>query len=112
MPTPPLAVTLSEWQKLEALKRIRERYHDELTAIEAELGDILTASAEADYIGQFLGEQPEVKELRAKRPEAEAKERRRQHLIALIERLDQVMPKQPEAKPSPPGGKAAGLKRF
>jgi len=114
MPQPPLAVTLSEWQKIEALKRARERYHEELLKVESEITDILSACAEADYLAQFLGDQPEVKEMRARKPEADTKEKRRQYLIALIERLDAVIPKQAEIKATAPGagGKSAGLKRF
>ncbi len=114
MPQSPLAVTLTDWQKIEALKRARERYQEDLTTVESELTDILTACAEADFIAQYLGDQPEVKEMRAKKPEAEAKEKRRQYLIALIERLDAVIPKQAEIKAPVPGsgGKSAGVKRF
>ena len=114
MPQPPLAVTLTEWQKIDALKRTRERYQEELTKTEAELSDILTSCAEADYIAQYLGEQPEVKDLRAKKPEVEAREKRRQYLIALIERLDSVIPKQAEVKMPLPstGAKPGGMKRF
>lgn len=114
MPQPPLAVTLTDWQKIEALKRARERYQEDLTKVESELTDILTACAEADFIAQYLGDQPEVKEMRAKKPEAEGKEKRRQYLIALIERLDAVIPKQADIKAPVPGagGKSAGLKRF
>ena len=114
MPQPPLAVTLTDWQKIEALKRARERYQEDLTKVESDLTDILTACAEADFIAQYLGDQPEVKEMRAKKPEAEAKEKRRQYLIALIERLDAVIPKQAEIKAPVPGAgaKSAGLTRF
>jgi hypothetical protein len=114
MPQPPLAVTLTDWQKIEALKRARERYQEDLTTVESDLTDILTACAEADFIAQYLGDQPEVKEMRAKKPEAETQEKRRQYLIALIERLDAVIPKQAEIKAPVPGagGKSTGLKRF
>ena len=114
MPQPPLAVSLTEWQKIEALKRAQERYQEELTKLESEITDILTACAEADFIAQYLGDQPEVKDLRAKRPEAETKEKRRQYLLALIERLDAVTPKQADIRAAIPGagGKASGLKRF
>lgn len=113
MPQPPIAVTLTDWQKIEALKRARERYQEELTKVEAEITDVLTACAEADFLVQYVGEQPDVKEMRARKPEAEAKEKRRQYLLALIERLDAVIPKQPEVKaPVPGAGKPGGLKRF
>jgi len=114
MPQPPIAVTLSDWQKIEALKRVREDYQEELTKVESEITDILSACAEADFIAQYLGDQPEVKERRARKPEAETKEKRRQYVIALIERLDAVIPKQAEIKAPVPGsgGKSPGLKRF
>lgn len=114
MPQGPLIVTLTDWQKLEALKRVRERYGDELAKVEAEITEILTACAEGDHLVQFLGEQPEVAELRARRPEAETKEKRRQYLLKLIERLDQVIPKQPEVKAQIPGAgaKPGGLRKF
>jgi len=113
MPQPPLTVALTDWQKIETLKRTREGYQEELTKVEAEITDILTACAEADFLAQYLGDQPEVKEMRAKKPEAEAKEKRRQYLLALIERLDAVIPKQPEVKPTLAGaGKPAGIKRY
>jgi hypothetical protein len=114
MPQPPITVALTDWQKIEALKRSRERYAEELVKVESEITDILTACAEADFLAQYLGDQPEVKDLRAKKPDAEAKEKRRQYLIALIERLDAVIPKQADIKVPVPGagGKATGLKRF
>lgn len=110
----PITVTLSDWQKLEALKRVRERYQEELVKLEAEIAEILTACAEADHLAQYLGDQPEVVELRARRPEAEAKEKRRQYLLKLIERLDAVIPKVPDVKaPVPGGSKPAGnLRRY
>jgi predicted transcriptional regulator len=111
----PITVTLTEWQKLEALKRVRERYTEELAQIEAEITEILTACAEADHLVQYLGEQPEVLELRGKRPEAEAKEKRRQYVLKLVERLDQVIPKQPEVKTQVPGagpGKPGSMRKF
>lgn len=106
----PITVTLTDWQKLEALKRVRERYVEELARIEAEITEILTACAEADHLAHYLGEQPEVTELRAKRPEAEVKEKRRQYLQKLVERLDQVIPKQPDIKVPVPGAGVAGAK--
>jgi hypothetical protein len=113
MPQPPISVSLTDWQKIEALKRVRERYQEELTKVESEVTDILTTCAEADFLAQYLGDQPEIKEMRAGRPEAETKEKRRQYLIALIERLDAVIPKQAEVKqPAPGTGKPSGLKRF
>ncbi|MCX8039988.1 MAG: hypothetical protein N3B15_05385 [Planctomycetota bacterium] len=108
----PLSVTLSEWQKLEALKRMRERYQEELDKLEATLTDILTACAEADFLAQYIGEQAEVKELRARKAEIEPLEKRRQHLLALIERIDAIMPKLADVRPSPPGAMPAGLKRY
>ncbi len=120
MPLAPLTVTLSDGQKIAALKRFRELYQDELTKIEAELTDILTASAEADFLVPYLGEQTEVSKLRERRKEADVLERRRQHVGALIDRLDQVIPKQADAKyslggaaPKPGAAPAgSGLRKY
>ncbi|MEK7412869.1 MAG: hypothetical protein AAB263_06095 [Planctomycetota bacterium] len=114
----PLTVTLSDGQKLEALKRVRDHYQEELSVVENDLTEILTRCAEADFIAQYLGEQPEIAEMRARKSEAEAKEKRRQYLLKLIDRLSQVIPKQPELKPTLPtggpakGGSASGLRRY
>jgi hypothetical protein len=113
MPLPPLAATLTDGQKVEAMKRFRALYGDELTAIEAKLADALLAGQEADFLAQYLGEQPELKELRARAGEADKLEKRRQYLAALVERLDQYTPKQPEVKVQLGApGKPPGLKRF
>jgi hypothetical protein len=109
----PLTVTLTPGQQIEALKRIRERYETELAQVESELTDILTAVAEADFLAQYLGDQPEVKELRARKADAEVKEQRRQYLHKLLERLAQVTPKQPEVKAAiPSAAKPGGIKRY
>lgn len=100
MPLTPLAVTLSDGQKIEAMKRFRVRYAEEQTQIEVQLTEIYTSLQEADFIAQYLGEQPEVGELRKRQPEVERLEKRRAHLAALIERLDTYTPKQPEIKAS------------
>ena len=113
MPMPPITVTLSDGQKVETMKRFRVLYGDEMTAIEAKLTDALLAAQEADFLAQYLGEQPELKELRARAAEAEKLEKRRQYLAALVERLDQYTPKQPEIKVQLGAtAKPAGLKRF
>ncbi|GDY12550.1 hypothetical protein LBMAG53_14280 [Planctomycetota bacterium] len=117
MPQPPMSVSLSEGQKIESLKRFREQYDEELKKIEAELLTILTQHAEADYLASYLGEQPEVIKLRERAEDAAKLEKRRQHVIKLIDRLDQVIPQQPEAKfnltgggPAKPG--AGGLRKY
>jgi hypothetical protein len=110
---PVLAVTLSEAQRLEALKRLRKIYGDELAKVEAELTDILTAVAEAEYLVQYVGDQPEVKALRGRGSETERLEQRRQYLGKLIERLDAVTPQQKEVKaplPNAVGGSASGAR--
>jgi hypothetical protein len=111
MPLAPLTIALSDGQKIETLKRFRARYGEELKKIELELTDALTAIAEADFLVAYLGEQPEVVELRSRKPEAEKLERRRQYLGMIIERLDQVIPQQPAVSvPAPTGVGGAGAK--
>jgi hypothetical protein len=104
MPLQPFTITLSEGQKLESLKRFRAKYHEELEKIEAELGEILTEVAEGDFLGQYLGDQPEVSALKARKAEADKLEKRRQHLGLIVDRLDQVIPKQNDLKVPPPNG--------
>jgi hypothetical protein len=104
MPLQALSAILSEGQKTAALKRFRARYTEELAAIEAEMQEIMTSLAEADYLVQFLGEQPEVVELRARRAELEVKDKRRQYLGKLLDRLDQCIPEQPAMNVPPPAG--------
>lgn len=112
MPLPPLTVTLTDGQKLEVLKRFRAKYGEELRKVETDLQDVLTACAEADFIAAYLGEQPEVSELRARKAEAEALERRRQHIAKILERLDAVIPAQPAiAPPAPVAGSSASAQR-
>src|SRR2546430_1570630 len=65
MPLQPLSVTLSDGQKVAAMKRFRTRYAEELVKLDAELTEILTSLAEADFLVQYLGEQPELVEMRA-----------------------------------------------
>jgi predicted DNA-binding antitoxin AbrB/MazE fold protein len=113
MPLPPISVTLTDGQKVEALKRIRERYVDELKKLETDVTEILTQVAEAEMLAAYLGEQPEVKELRQRVPELEKKQTRREHLGKLMDRLEQIIPKQAEvAVPPPAGGKAGGVRRY
>ncbi len=116
MPLAPLSVTLTDGQKLETLKRQRAQYADELAKTDVELGEILTQLAEADFLAAYLGEQPEITALRARKTDVEAKERRRQYLGKLMERLDQVIPQQPAVNAPVPGGattgKSAGLKKY
>ncbi len=105
MPLQPLSATLSDGQKTAVLKRFRARYGDELKAVEAEMQEIMTSMAEADYIAQYLGEQPEVVELRARRADLDAKDKRRQYLFKLLERLDQgASPTRPRSASPPPAG--------
>jgi F0F1-type ATP synthase alpha subunit len=119
MPLTPLTVTLSDGQKIAAMKRFRQRYADELAKIEAEMTEILTNLAEADFLAQYLGEQAEIQELRARKADIEAKEVRRQRLGKIIERLDQYTPQQksvslPPPNQTPAGGspKPGGIKRY
>jgi hypothetical protein len=128
MPVPPLTVTLSDGQKVEAMKRFRVKYAEELGKIDQDLTDVLTALAEADFLSQYLGEQPEIVDLRKRKAEIEVLEKRRQYLSKIIERLDQYTPQQkavsvappntgggPGGQPPRPGGGAGaggGIKRY
>jgi hypothetical protein len=94
MPIQPITVALSSGQKVDVMKRFRKRYGDEMEKIEASITEIMTAVAEAEFMAQYVGEQPEVKELRARKTELEALEARRLYLSKLIDRLDGVIPAQ------------------
>lgn len=117
MPLPPLSVTLSDGQKIEAMKRLRGRYAEQLAEVEVQLVQILTSLQEADFLSQYVGDQPEIVELRLRQGDCEKLEKRRAHLAALIERLDTYTPKQAEVKPSlgsgaAPGGKPTAFRRY
>lgn len=108
MPVQPLHVTLTDGQKIDVLKRFRKRYSDEVEKVEASLVEIMTAISEAEFVSQYVGEQPEVKELRVHKAELDTLEQRRQYLSKLIDRLDSVIPAQPEVHAPLPGGAQAG----
>jgi hypothetical protein len=114
-PLPPLTSTLSNGQKMEVLKRFRHLYADELTKIEAEMQNLLINLAEADYMAAFIGEQPEVVTLRASKSALEDKEKRRQTLGKLLERLDQMIPEQAPVAVAPPSASSTQklpIRRF
>lgn len=108
MPAQPLAVTLSDGQKIDVLKRFRKKYDDELALLDAQQTEILTALQEADFMTQYVGEQPEVKEMRGRKAELDVIEARRQYLGKLIDRLDAVIPAQPDVHAPVPNGSNAG----
>lgn len=108
MPLQPLTITLSDGQKVEALKRFRAKYHEEVERIESDLAEILTAVAEAEFLAQYIGEQPEVVSLKERKAEADKLEKRRQHIGLILDRLDQVIPKQQEVKVPVPSGARPG----
>ncbi len=124
MPIEPLAVILSDGQKLEAMKRFRARYADELTKIEADLPEILTQVAEAEVLASYLGgqpsylaAQPELVEQRKRKDEADVLQSRRKYLHMIIARLDEYTPQQKPVTTQAPGGGAPatrpdGRKRF
>jgi hypothetical protein len=121
MPLQPLTVTLTDGQKAEVMKRFRAKYAEDLTKVESDLTDVLTAIAEADYLVQYLGEQPELKELKKRQAEVDALQQRRVYLGKIIERLDQYTPQlkpvtvaAPAGSPGNPGGaaKPGGIKRY
>ena len=90
----PIDIQLSDGQKLEVLKRYRNRYGDALQEVEVEITTIKTQLAEFEFAVQYLGEQPEVQELKDRAGELEKLEQRRQHLGMLVDRLNQVIPQQ------------------
>ncbi len=94
MPIEPIKVELTAGEQIEVLKRFRQQYADEVDKITGELEVLLRSHAEADFVIQYLGEQPEVLELRSHGEEIQKLEQRRQHLSAIIDRLDQTIPKQ------------------
>jgi hypothetical protein len=108
MPIEPLTVTLTDGQKVEAMKRFRVKYADELTKVEAELTDVLINLAEADFLAQYLGEQPEIIDLRKRKPDVENLEKRRSYLRKIIERLDQYTPQLKPVTVAPPNAAGAG----
>ena len=96
MPIDPIQVALTDGEKIEVLKRFQQQYIEEMAEIEVKLTEILRQHAEADFVIQYLGEQPEVKALKDNQEEVNTLEQRRQHLAAILERLEQVVPKQAE----------------
>jgi hypothetical protein len=92
------------------MKRFRARYAEELAKVEAELTDILVNIAEADFLAQYLGDQPEIQELRQHKADIEAKETRRQRLGQIIERLDQYTPQQRQINVPAPNQAGAAAK--
>ena len=100
MPLPPIDVSLSDAQKLDTLKRFYQCYHEEREEIEGKITEMKTAEAESTFAAQYLGEQKEVVDLRPDPAALETLEKRRQHLGILIERLQQVLPKQDGDSPA------------
>jgi hypothetical protein len=106
MPLKQLNSALSDGQKVAVLKRFRTKYAEELEKVEIDMQEILVSLAEADFMAQYVGEQPEVVEMRKRKAELDAMEKRRQYLGKIIERLDQCIPEQPQVNvPPPQGGK-------
>lgn len=123
MPLQPLTVALTDGQKVEVMKRFRAKYAEDLVKVESDLTDVLTAIAEADFLVQYLGEQPELKELKKRQAEVEALQQRRIYLSKIIERLDQYTPQvkpvvvgAPAGSPGSASGgnavKPGGIKRY
>lgn len=93
MAVEPIQVVLTDGQKLEALKRYHQRYSEELEQLDAEVTELRTRLAEYEFLVKFLGEQPEVVELRDQAERVEKLEARRQHVSKLLERLERHLPK-------------------
>lgn len=96
----PLTVELSNGQKLEVLKRFYKLYRDELTKVEDEMRDIMIALKEHEFVVQYLGDQPEVSKLAARKDELDKLAKRREHIGKLIERLEGSIPKQGSEAPA------------
>ncbi len=105
----PLSVALTNGEQLEVLKRFSVSYTEQMETVDAELREKLIANAEADFLAQYIGEQKEVQELRCDPAEIERLEKKRQHISAIIDRLTQVLPAQPDVKVQAP---AAKISRF
>jgi hypothetical protein len=111
MPTDPLTITLSDGQKVEAMKRFRARYADELSKLEATLTEMLTQVAEAEFLMPYLGEQPELVEQRKRKDEADVLQKRRNYLYKIIARLDEYTPQQKPITTQAPGSGGAQAPR-
>ncbi|MDA3962444.1 MAG: hypothetical protein PF961_16780 [Planctomycetota bacterium] len=96
----PIAIELTNGQKLEVLKRYYRLYQEELTGLEDQIRDIKTAQAEFAFLVQYLGEQPEVKKLTERDAELEKLEARRTHIGKLMERLETSIPNQGNDRPA------------
>jgi predicted nuclease with TOPRIM domain len=105
----PMQVELTAGQQIETLKRFRQQYQEKLEELERELTELLTANAESEFMAKYLGEQPEVTDLRVEADRIGKLEKRRQHLHMLIGRLDQVTPPQKDIKQLAP---AERIRRY
>ena len=92
MPLQPITVTLTDGQKIEALKRFAQGYEEELTELEQQITNAKTALAELEFLKGYLGDQPEVLSLLEQAEGLDRLEKRRQHVGMLLERLGQVIP--------------------
>ncbi len=102
MPLPPIQVALTDGEKIEVLKRFQQQYQEELEEIEGKLTEIMRGVAEADFLQQYLGEQPEVLKLKGDGAEYQKLEERRQHIGAILERLAATIPQQADVAPKAP----------
>jgi hypothetical protein len=110
MPLKQLNSALSDGQKIAVLKRFRTKYAEEMEKVEVEMQEIMMSIAEADFMAQYVGEQPEVIDLRKRKADLDGLEKRRQYLNKIIERLDQCTPEQAPVNVPPPGG--AKVRRY
>ena len=108
MPLEPIQVHLTDGEKIEVLKRFQQSYKAEMDELVAKLETHLRSHAEADFVAQYLGEQPEVLSLKSNQEEVAKLEQRRQHIAVIIDRLAQVIPKQDEIGLKPP----AQMRRY
>ena len=89
----PIDATLSDWQKIEVIKRFHQTYVEQLETIEKELSALLTRKAEADLMASYIADQPEVVELRPEAAEIEKLKSVVRMLINWLSDLSRCSPK-------------------
>ena len=94
MPLEPLQVSLTSGEQIEVLKRFQQQYTEELEKVDGEILEILRGAAEAEFLQQYIGEQPDVVELRGDQAKLAQLQERRNHIGAILDRLAATIPQQ------------------